>query len=256
MIPLSSKREADAFLAKTKPELGKRNSGDTDGSTDVSDEETIVDEELQDELQDVRPSGEGSTRGHHNRTLSSIGEDVIGKKGVYGRFAEKWFSKRGWTEDRRRAEGLSPDEGEERAPQPDAGHASPSTEGVDIRKPENKPAPNTGKGVEASVDTALVGDGEQKVEEAVEAVKEDVTHNLTPKLLHTTRLLLGESRSFFFSYDWDITRSWSTQHHSQSSSLPLFKLVDPLVSFPLPRCLPLVGILYKMQDYFSLPYFQ
>ena len=39
----------------------------------------------------------------HRRT--SIAEDVIDKKGVYGRFADKWFSKRGWNVEKRRALG-------------------------------------------------------------------------------------------------------------------------------------------------------
>lgn len=182
--------------------------------TDVSDED--IDEELSDSARSSAEDARGST----------IGEDVIGRKGVYGRFAEKWFSKRGWTADRRRAEGMSTDEG---AGSPNT--ESVSGEEVDIRKPENKPAPDTG---ESSVD--ISGDGAEdarKVEEAKEVVKEDVAHNLTPKLLHTTKLLLGRSRSFFFSYEWDITRAWNMQRHSTSSSLPLHKLVDPLVSFLL-----------------------
>lgn len=170
---------------------------------------------------------------------STVGEDVIGRKGLYGRFAEKWFSKRGWTEERRKSEGLSPGERPAAAVQKiDVGHAVGDREGVDITKPENRPAPSgeeEGKVVDGAADSKGVVQKQKKeqvVEEAVEAVKEDVAHNLTPKLLNTTRLLLGGSRSFYFSYDWDITRSWSTQRHSKNKSLPLWKLVDPLVSFP------------------------
>lgn len=143
----------------------------------------------------------------------SIGEDVIGRKGVYGRLAERWFSKRGWTADHRRAEGMSSDEGGDTT----AVNASLPEEGVDTRSLDSKPAPN-----------APGGDGVGEIAE--EVVKEDVAHNLMPKLLNTTRLLLG-SRSLFFSYDWDITRAWSTRRHSADSSLPLHKLVDPLVFF-------------------------
>lgn len=104
----------------------------------------------------------------------------------------------------------------------------PLKQGVDIKKSENKPAPNAGSGVSGGVATPLGGDGAEEITK--EAVKEGVAHNLTPKLLLTTKLLLG-SRNFFFSYDWDITRTWSTRRHSASVSLPLHKLVDPLVRF-------------------------
>lgn len=203
----------------------------------------MSDEDITDE-ESARSSGETGR--------TSVGEDVIGRKGVYGRFAEKWFSKRGWTADRRRAEGMSSEEERKRQ---DVGEGRKKQEGVeeegveeveevDIRKPENRPAPNTGSESMSGVDIPGDGAGDKKVvqkdsevtkkqvEDAKEAAKEDVAHNLTPKLLHTTRLLL-ESRSFFFSYEWDITRAWSTQRHSASASLPLHKLVDPLVSFHL-----------------------
>ncbi|KAI5851151.1 SacI homology domain-containing protein [Morchella snyderi] len=222
LIPLSSQHEADAYIARTRPRTAK---GDTDGATSSEEEE-----ELQDDIAEAPSSSRRSSIDAAG--ASTAGEDVIGRKGLYGRFAEKWFSKRGWTEDRRRSEGLSPGERPPVAPQEvDVSHAVEDREGVDITKPENRPAPN-GEEEGSVVDGAVDSKGELKkkevVEEAVEAVKEDVAHNLTPKLLNTTRLLLGGSRSFYFSYDWDITRSWSTQRHSKSESLPLWKLVDPL----------------------------
>ncbi|KAI9866695.1 MAG: hypothetical protein M1830_005918, partial [Pleopsidium flavum] len=55
---------------------------------------------------------------------------------------------------------------------------------------------------------------------------EDVTNSLLPKLLKTTKMMLG-SRSFFFSYDYDITRRFGHQG-GRSSDIPLHKKVDPL----------------------------
>lgn len=52
--------------------------------------------------------------------------------------------------------------------------------------------------------------------------------SMLPKLLRTTRTLLG-SRSFFFSYELDITRRLGTDEKN-SSEIPLHKSVDPLVS--------------------------
>ena len=53
-----------------------------------------------------------------------------------------------------------------------------------------------------------------------------VTISLLPKLLHTTKLLLG-SHSFYFSYDFDITRQLG-RSLPQGGDIPLYKIVDPL----------------------------
>ena len=52
---------------------------------------------------------------------------------------------------------------------------------------------------------------------------------LVPKLLRTTRMLLS-SRSFFYSYDLDITRRLGGEI-VRNPEIPLSKSVDPLVSF-------------------------
>ena len=52
---------------------------------------------------------------------------------------------------------------------------------------------------------------------------------LVPKLLRTTRMLLS-SRSFFYSYDLDITRRLGGEI-MKNPEIPLSKSVDPLVSF-------------------------
>ncbi|KAF8253597.1 hypothetical protein K440DRAFT_648422 [Wilcoxina mikolae CBS 423.85] len=227
LIPLSSRKDAahaiDRANSSRKPAVttdGNASDTEDEGETDAEDGTftpgPAVDDEVQDEITEVGKAAAGHTRS------SSIGEDVIGKKGAYGRFAEKWFSKRGWTVDRRRSEGMS---------------AIPETKVSDdelTKKPENQPAPPTAEG-DIAEGEAAVEEGnsdkdpvEEKSEEVTEAVKETVTHSLTPKLLHTTKLLLAHSRSFYFSYDWDITRSWGSQVNDGNSSLPLFKIVDPL----------------------------
>ncbi|KAF8535011.1 SacI homology domain-containing protein [Trichophaea hybrida] len=226
LIPLSSRKDAahaiDRANSSRKPAVTTDdNASDTEdeGETDAEDGTftpgPAVDDEVQDEITEVGKAAAGHTR------YSSIGEDVIGKKGAYGRFAEKWFSKKGWTVDRRRSEGMS---------------AVPETKVSNdelTKKPENQPAPPTAEGDIAQGEAAVEENNdkdpvEEKSEEVTEAVKETVTHNLTPKLLHTTKLLLAHSRSFYFSYDWDITRSWGSQVNDGNSSLPLFKIVDPL----------------------------
>ncbi|PWW79835.1 hypothetical protein C7212DRAFT_273510 [Tuber magnatum] len=208
LIPLSSRKDAEAAIFKARARKSGVSEAESDGATDtdIEDEDTAV---INDELQDqVNPD----PKSMNHRGQSSIGEDVIGRKGVYGRFAEKWFSKRGWTMDQRRAEGLSSDEGT-RGEAP--GTATGDTAGAsdEAKKPENQPASGAAK---------------NEMEGNIEVMKEEVAHSLTPKLLHTTQILLASSRSFFFSYDWDITRTWGKERKNLSSSLPLHEFVDPL----------------------------
>ena len=55
----------------------------------------------------------------------------------------------------------------------------------------------------------------------------EIALSLLPKLLRTLVLMLC-SRSFYFSYDLDITRRLGTQL-GRSKDLPLHKAIDPLV---------------------------
>ncbi|KAG0637033.1 hypothetical protein HOY80DRAFT_890365 [Tuber brumale] len=235
LIPLSSRKDSEAAIFKARARKSGAGEAESDGAADTDIEEdddtAIVDDELQDQV------NLGSKSVNHGRQ-SSIGEDVIGRKGAYGRFAEKWFSKRGWTVDRRRAEGLSSDEGireeDPKAATEDTASAS-DEEIIDTKRSENQRATSTTEGGVIS-SPANVPKGskrencpvKEEVEEDTEAMKGDVAHSLTPKLLHTTRILLASSRSFFFSYDWDITRAWGRERKNPSSSLPLHEFADSL----------------------------
>jgi len=238
LIPLSSRKDAEAAISKARARKSGVGEAESDGSTDTDIEEddtAVSDDELQDQ---VNPNSESV----NHRRQSSIGEDVIGRKGAYGRFAEKWFSKRGWTVDQRRAEGLSSDEGIlEEEPKAATGDIASAPDKEIMEKPENQPALSTARNdvisspanvLEGSKCESGVVEGEMEVD--IEAMKEGVAHSLTPKLLRATRILLASSRSFFFGYDWDITRRWDTQRKNQSSSLPLHKFVDPLVCITRP----------------------
>ncbi|KAI5802895.1 SacI homology domain-containing protein [Pyronema domesticum] len=232
LIPLSSRKDAgrsiDRANAGRKPAVTDGNASDTETEID-SEEDPIT--PVTSITDDVRSKIDEAGRAADMSRSTSIGEDVIGKKGAYGRFTEKWFSKRGWTADRRRASGMSTISAD--------GDKKPDDNLQ--KKPENQPAPPTTEGdivqgerAEDAVEDSDKGPVEQKSEEVAESVKETVTHSLTPKLLHTTKLILAQSRSFYFSYDWDITRSWAQQmsqteeEKAASASTPLHKKVDPL----------------------------
>lgn len=64
-----------------------------------------------------------------------------------------------------------------------------------------------------------------------------VAHTLLPKFLRTTRVLLT-SQSFFFSYDFDITRRLG--EGNKPSELPLYKSVDELFFWNLHLTLPFI----------------
>lgn len=68
--------------------------------------------------------------------------------------------------------------------------------------------------------------GEERVEEED---KDGHVAALLPKLLRTTSLLFGSSRSFFFAYDYDITRAAGPSKSTYAkSNTPLHQQVDPL----------------------------
>ena len=207
LTPVHSKAAAEAAIAHTRTSLEKRN---TDGhaidDSDTEDDEGEFSAGASDDVDDdhvVSPADDvPSSAAEHKRT-SSVAEDVMAKKGGYGRFAQKWFSRKGWTVGQRRNLGMSVSESE----------AEP---GQEISGSKNAPI----------VDSATKDD----LAPAASSVKtkdRDVAENLLPKLLRTTQILFGSSRSFFFSYDYDITRSFAIRRMS-SSELPLHTEVDPL----------------------------
>ena len=148
---------------------------------------------------------------------SSVAEDVMSKKGQYGRFAEKWFSRKGWTADRRKTQGMSTD--------------SVSNQAAGAVKNTVSGAAATAQALSQSAGNAVsslttVGSTHDT------AMPSIVTSTLLPKLLRTSHMLLT-SGGFFFSYDIDITRRLSTYRNS-ASDVPLHRSVDPLVSKVLP----------------------
>jgi hypothetical protein len=187
---------AEAAVAHTRASLLK---GKIDGHADDSeseDEEGDYSAAISDDVDDDHAATNAPPGGAERKRTSSVAEDVMAKKGGYGRFAQKWFSKKGWTVGQRRNLGLSVSESEQDI------HTTPSGPIT----PKENPEP------------LVTSDG---------AKERDVAGNLLPKLLRTTQILFGSSRSFFFSYDYDITRSISNRRKS-SSELPLHKEVDPL----------------------------
>jgi hypothetical protein len=175
--------------------------------SDTEDDEGEFSAAVSDDVDDdhiASPTDDVPTSATEHKRTSSVAEDVMAKKGGYGRFAQKWFSRKGWTVGQRRNLGMSISESDTE-PGPDVSSSASAPSADSTQKEESVPsASNTDK-----------------------AKDRDVAENLLPKLLRTTQILFGSSRSFFFSYDYDITRSFANRRTS-NSELPLHTEVDPL----------------------------
>ena len=221
LIPLSSLSEAQKAINEVKESLQKSGQHRVSSTDSENSENVEIDEagqHVQDEQMLLGNSGlstkEDTSAARLSipaRGTSSVAEDVIEKKGQYGRFAERWFSKKGW-----RGAGMAI-EGVEKM-------ATSSVQVTGLNNLYSKPplTATTLDGVESSDRTPDLEVPNQASERG------NVTVALLPKLLRTTRMLLG-SRSFFFSYELDITRRLG-KIDGKGSLTPLYKSADPLVS--------------------------
>lgn len=230
LTPCSSYEDASAAVASTAVALKRQQeTANADADDDSSDNDELSTSPPV-EPADLDPASEDEERPKnvHRRSNSSVAQDVISKKGGYGRFAQRWFSRTGWTLDQKRNMGLTTSERDEQKeqPQPKAEHHKP---GIQSAAEAVQPLP------ESSEDAAGTGagDAEDTSKGAIKAAKvaavEDpnipAAGGLLPKLLRTTQILFGSSRSFFFAYDYDITRS--ALNTTSVPLVPLHEHADP-----------------------------
>ncbi|TVY49761.1 Phosphatidylinositide phosphatase [Lachnellula occidentalis] len=200
ITPLASRAEATASITHTQTSLqGKVADNHATDDSDTDAEEGEISAAVGDDVDDeeLPPAVVDSTPAEHKRT-SSVAEDVISRKGGYGRFAKKWFSKKGWTADQRRNLGMT---------------AATS----DVDDPSTSLVPVSKSAVAENIVSPNPRDLKPK----------DSAASLLPKLLRTTQILFGSSQSFYYSYDYDITRSILNRRPT-NSEIPLHAQVDPL----------------------------
>ncbi|KAK0643016.1 SacI homology domain-containing protein [Cercophora newfieldiana] len=203
LTPCTSQEDAREAIAKTAAALDARTSPQgTDDEESATEDEAPDSRGSADEIDDSTDSATGnaewSTKASPNTTArSSIAEDVISRRGSYGRFAQRWFSRAGWAQDQKRNMGLSPEQ---------AVLDSGSDGAVDKKKkgavPTKIPIPDDAAGSQAAL-------------------------ALLPKLLRTTQILFGTSRTFYYSYDFDITRSLGNAKVPATATVPMHNHVDP-----------------------------
>lgn len=205
LIPLSSQREAQREIDKYVTSSKKTQTSSPSGTpNDLTDDEGILSGNVtaDDEENGNLVSAEDSlavSRKNSKEESSSVAQDVFRRRGQYGRFAERWFSKKGWASDKRRISVSLQDR--------------PSDELKPTQDLSAQPSEQSAKTTEA-----VAADG---------AVERCAVPSLLPKLLRTTKMILS-SRSFYFSYDHDLTHRLGTGSDS-STDIPLYKRVDRLV---------------------------
>ena len=223
LIPLASQSEADTVITSTQEHLHRHSKArHTDDDTDTESEEeapSVTDSLVEDgthtptEVKDPLTGQKGPVDRH-----TSVAEDVIQRKGVYGRFANKWFSRKGWSADSRRTQGLSSEEDL-------VARKSPTN--VDSTGPtEEEGVPPTDK-LPSDEKTTPDAVKPEDIPKALEGEKDANTVALLPRVLQTTKMYFS-SGNFFFSYDYDLSHGVANQ--AQNTSIPLFKQYDPLVS--------------------------
>lgn len=215
LTPCSSYNDASEAVAKTavqpqSKEAGESAGDDTDteaGDDTDTDAASIKSDEVP--TDDERPDAPDGSK----PSATSVAKDVMNRRGSYGRFAQRWFSSSGWTLEQKRSMGLS---------QSEENVNNAVDKAADGNIPGDSKTPAATKEDTTSSEAAGV---------PVEDAKEEklAPPALLPKLLRTTQILFGSSQSYFFSYEYDITRSLSRQREATPlGDTPLHQKTDPM----------------------------
>ncbi|KAF1927089.1 SacI domain-containing protein [Didymella exigua CBS 183.55] len=222
LIPLASQAEADKAITSTREHLHRHNKGRGTGENDTDSENEDEASSITDSLVEEMPRSPTEVkdpvtgqRGPADKR-SSVAEDVMQKKGVYGRFADRWFSRKGWSAESRRTQGLSSEEDLAAKNVPKNVDSTGPTEDADASTPDKLPSDGeTTPGSVKPEDIPRVLEGEQDA----------TTVALLPRVIQTTKMYFS-SGNFFYSYDYDLSHAIANQ--STNASIPLFKQYDPL----------------------------
>ena len=214
VIPLSTHAEAKLAIENAKPS-GTEEVNDLDSDASDSDVENVGDSlAVADQENDPATPSDGSrSKLGGDRPEESIAQNVMSKKGAYGRFAGKWFSKKGWDVQNQKSQGLSNSPDLIRDLQPaiiKEEKLSGSAQSHIHQQPASEQIPE-----DSTLEASAISDAPS------------IAVALLPKLLRTTRLLLN-SQSFYYSYDHDLTRRLGSVENRDSDT-PLYKKVDSQV---------------------------
>ncbi|KAJ4265478.1 hypothetical protein NW762_004766 [Fusarium torreyae] len=213
VTPCTSRTGAEESIRRTSNHLS-RQSRDSGDESESSDEDVEFPSRTSDEVEDAIVEDDDARPGS---ARSRVAEDVIRRRGSYGRFAQRWFSRSGWTMDQKRNMGLSN-------------------------------APSVPETTNATTETSSSQTPEEGAEKATPNEPE-----LLPKLLRTAQVLFGSSRSFYFSYDFDLTRSLAKGSVPPNHETPLHNQADEIFFWNRHLIQPFIS---SGQDCLSLPLMQ
>ncbi|KAJ5491328.1 hypothetical protein N7539_002895 [Penicillium diatomitis] len=219
IIPVSTQEDAGRAIDQARKEA-LQTGADLDTESEEEEEEDVdrTTDRVEMEISSVPSSPVRETPPHQrDMSVSSIAEEVIGKRVRFGSFAANWLSRktpglaRPSASDRESLE--SPFEKSPRESVDGSGRKDEATKTAEAAIPKEVEEHS-----EAQPDPALPGEADRPVAEQAS--------QLLPKLLRWTKVLFA-SRNFFFSYDYDLTRSFEAQE-LWNAHQPLHKRADPL----------------------------
>jgi len=216
LIPLSSQQDAEQAIARARSAQFRHSTSNDDFLSDSSDSEEDITLPDDASVATAEPDDADKTKADQP-PVSRVAEEVMTKKGVYGRFADRWFSTKGWNARNRTSQGLSSEEDLQVVKN------VPSDPAAEVQKASGESTPDL-KSQEKADGKDQVAPAE--VAPVIESKQETQQFPLLPKLLTTTKMFFG-SRNFFFSYDYDLSRTVANQSESSSS---LHKTFDSKVS--------------------------
>jgi hypothetical protein len=203
LLPLSSQSEAEKAVVAAV----HQHDATADTEDDSSDAESMADDpndvqsaadvqKAPSPTDDVRskPDKDGTT------ATTNIAEDVFSRRGQYGKFASHWLTKKGWGFPGIR----TPSKIAEVAPRS-------NTQCANTASVQQQPGANV-RDVTSSLRTGDPSTGQTRQSKPARQDANGTTPGeretgipLLPQLLRSTRLILS-SRSFYFSYEFNLTR--------------------------------------------------
>jgi hypothetical protein len=223
LTPCSSYQDANSAISDTATALHLKQEKNSEAAEAEDDSDNISISGSLETLPDTVPGPDDEvpeTRPSLSQR-NSVAEDVISRRGSYGQFAQKWFSRSGWTMAQKRNMGLT---AAEKAEQKDNDDQKPELQSA-AEQVQPVPEGNTGDQSSAE-DTSKSAVAAAKVA-ADQDPKIPAAGGLLPKLLRTTQILFGSSHSYYFSYDHDITRSCANPRVPEVPLFPMHNHVDP-----------------------------
>ena len=196
ILPLSSQADAKEAITYARGGLQQgRASKELDSASSASEGsgyESFDENSVGDPSESQSPVNTNLPPDGANESTTSVVQNVIERKGQYGRYASQWFSRKGWGLGNKRIETTSTTQ----APKTDTKSQSGRSDNVDMSSQEAFPAANS--------EAVPQQTGEEEAV-AVQNSSHEAAMQMLPKILRTTKLLLT-SQSFYFSYDFNLTK--------------------------------------------------